>query len=287
MWLSATKCSRSSFVWTGSWHPWPSCMMIWQWNVIRQLFYHWSRGSHSRTSWLRWKKDWGMTRRMIAKSLHQGWANHWLELQRMMAIMHCWLCTEKQRVSNHPRWITVPWFSHRTLQCDWDIFVFKETWRHDCVSTFFLPTMDRIFRSGGNTNRMAGAILQNNETYFECFLSCLGLFLAFMSVVCLLKLMSSGPTCFFFGHVRYQPLGVTMPQLKECTNCWFWWWKEGLGQPSGRIIVESDCIDLTWPCINWIVTWKIQRKFNVFSNIGTHTWMEMGKPLHTNPGSKT
>lgn len=245
MWLSATKCSRSSFVWTGSWHPWPSCMMIWQWNVIRQLFYHWSRGSHSRTSWLRWKKDWGMTRRMIAKSLHQGWANHWLELQRMMAIMHCWLCTEKQRVSNHPRWITVPWFSHRTLQCDWDIFVFKETWRHDCVSTFFLPTMDRIFRSGGNTNRMAGAILQNNETYFECFLSCLGLFLAFMSVVCLLKLMSSGPTCFFLVMFVTNLLGWRCLNWRNARIAGFGGGRKGWANHLAASL--SRAIASTWP----------------------------------------
>ena len=34
---------------------------------------------------------------------------------------------------------------------------------------FILPTMDRIFPSGGNTNRMAGAILQNNENILRMF----------------------------------------------------------------------------------------------------------------------
>ena len=38
-------------------------------------------------------------------------------------------------------------------QCEYDIFFFNETWRHDREEYFILPTMGRIFLSGGNTNQ--------------------------------------------------------------------------------------------------------------------------------------
>ncbi len=47
-------------------------------------------------------------------------------------------------------------FCIELLQCDYDIFFFNETWRHDREEHFILPTMDRIFLSGGNTNQGVG-----------------------------------------------------------------------------------------------------------------------------------
>ena len=41
-------------------------------------------------------------------------------------------------------------------QCEYDIFFFNETWRHDREERFVLPTMGRIFLSGGNSNQGVG-----------------------------------------------------------------------------------------------------------------------------------
>ena len=54
-------------------------------------------------------------------------------------------------------------------QCEYNIFFFNETWRHDREEHFILPTMGRIFLSGGNTNQGVGIAI-SGRMMFRTFL---------------------------------------------------------------------------------------------------------------------
>ena len=159
------------------------------------------------------------------------------------------------------------------------IFFFNETWRHDREEHFILPTMDRIFLSGGNTNEGVGIAISGRMMKQISNVS----FHAYSPRLCLLQLIYSGLTfsvlsCYFPTSWDEDASIEGMYELLDSVL-------QGLGQTPCRILVGGDfnaCIGGVQPgddlhSLGWwgvgrrndrgvhLANWVLQNGFHILS----------------------
>ena len=164
-------------------------------------------------------------------------------------------------------------------QCDYDIFFFNEIWRPDREEHFILPTMDRIFLSGGSTNQGVGLAISGRMMKQISNVS----FHAYSPRLCLLKLTYSGLTFSFLSC--YFPTswddGASIEGMYELLDSVL----QGLGRTPGRVIIAGDfnaCIGGIQPgddlhSLGWwgvgrrndrgvhLANWVVQNGFHILS----------------------